>query len=434
MAAAQVVNGGTYDVEVDVGFVVDAFTLDDPLRGVLNDPNYVLDGTTQYASVTTGVVSVSINRGRKNSDDQFPSGTAAFVLNDTKAGGVFGPFDTAPTNPYYDSTGNVPGLAPGRAVRITRYNASNVPERLFTGYVVNYDYTFNLGGLDTVTVFCADAFYRLAQTFLTSHNPTKELTGARVNAILDRAEVAYPTGAARNIAAGTVELGGGGAYGIAEGTNVKAYFDAITATAERGRIYVDRSGVLVSEDRIGNTLSAPVIDLADDGTGVPYKEITITFEAQDIVNRVAVTPAGGSQQVANDAASQATYFVKSLYIDGSLLHDNSAALDLANYLLVPEPAPRFDTVGVWFGSLTTAQRDAAAIVDIGDTLNIRKSVLVDGAPVEREQESSVEGLEHRITPSNGHYVRYFTAPTDVVYALILDDAVYGILDADNAVT
>jgi hypothetical protein len=434
MPGLAVVNGGNYDVEIDCGFVVDGFTLDDSLRGVLDSTSYVLDGTTTFASVTDGVTSLSINRGRKNSDDQFPSGTAGFVLNDSKVDGVFGPFDTAPTNPYYDATGNVPGLAPGRAVRITRYDAANVAERLFTGYIVNYDYNFSLSGQDTVAVTCADAFYRLAQTFISAHNPTKELTGARINAILDRTEVAFPSGAARDIATGTVELGGSSSYAIAEGTNVKAYFDAITTTAERGRIFIDRSGVLVSENRIGATLSAPVLDLTDDGTGVPYKEISITFEAQDITNRVAVTPAGGSQQVANDAASQTKYFVKALYLNGSLLHDNSAALTLANYLLEPEPAPRFDSVGVWFGSLTNIQRDAATTVDIGQTVKITKSVLVGGVPTEREQESAVEGIEHRITPNGGHYVKYFTSPTDVVYAFTLDDATYGVLDADNALT
>lgn len=434
MPTGAVVNGGTYDVEVDVGFVTDGFTLDDPVRGVLDSPSYVLDGTTTYASVTTGVLSLTVNRGRKNQDDQFPTGTASFVLNDTKADGVFGPFDSSPENPYYDVTGNVPGLAPGRAVRITRYTAANVPERLFVGYIVNYDYTFSLGGINTVSVSCADAAYRLAQTYLTAHNPTKELTGARVNAILDRAEVNYPAGAARSIAAGTVELGGGGSYAIAEGTNVKAYFDAITYSAERGRIFIDRDGVLVSQDRIGATLSAPSLVLTDDGTGAGYKEITINFEADEIVNRVAVTPAAGTQQVAQDAASQATYFVKSLYIDGSLLHDNGAAATLASYLLEPDPAPRFDSVAVWFGSLTDSQRDSAAGIDVGDTIEITKSVLVNGVATPYVQELAVEGVEHRVTVNGGHTARYFTSPTTIVYAFTLDDAVYGVLDADNALT
>ena len=36
-----------------------------------------------------------------------------------------------------------------------------------------------------------------------------------------------------------------------------------------------------------------------------------------------------------------------------------------------------------------------------------------------------------ITVNNGHSVMYFTAPTTIVYELILDDAIYGIIDALN---
>ena len=428
MPTATVPNAGTFNLEVDVGFNVDGFTLDSATKGVLDNTTYVLDGTTSYASITDGVLNASISRGRRDPDDPFPSGTLTFTLDDTLADGVFGPFDTS--SPYFDDFADVPGLAPGRLVRFTRYDASNNPELLFVGFIVNYDYNFALGGIDTVTVFCVDNLYRLAQTFLTGHNPTKEFTGARVAAILDRAEVAYPTGSARSIATGTVELGGGGSYAISEGTNVKAYFDDITYTAERGRIYVDREGTLVSEDRIGTTLSAPVVTFSDLGTDTPYRQLGITFAAEDIVNRVAVTPLGGTQQVANDTASQSEYFIKSLYIDNSLLHDNTAAATLASYLLFPEPDYRFDTVETFYGRLTAAQRDGVAIVDIGDTVLISKKVTINGTPTTRTQELAVEGLEHRITFAGGMTSRFYTSPTNIVYALILNDPVYGILDAN----
>jgi hypothetical protein len=263
------------------------------------------------------------------------------------------------------------------------------------------------------------------------------VTGASHWDLLDRPEVNYPTGAARNISTGTVELGGSSQYRIAEGTNVKTYFDQITYTAERGRIFIDREGVLVSQDRIGNTLSAPVVTFCDDvshTTHARYNRLGITFKAEDILNRVAITPANGSQQVAEDLASQAEFLVKALYIDGSLLHDNSAALDLANYLLYPEAEPRFNSLETWFGSLSAALRDDCAILDVGDTVIITKQILVDGSPTNRTQELAVEGVEHRIAFDRGHTVRIFTSPATIVYGLILDDATFGILDADNAVT
>jgi len=433
MPTATVPNAGTFDLEVDTGYVVDGFTLDSTIRGVLDDPNYVLDGTTNFASITNGVLSVNINRGRRDPDDQFSTGTMTFVLNDTLADGVFNPFDDQ--SPYFDDITGYPGLAPGRDVRLTRYDSSNNPERLFVGQIVNYQYDYQLSGNDTVTVFCADGLYRLASTALTEHNPTKELTGDRINAILDRAEVGYPTGVARNIATGTVELGGSSQYQIAEGTTVKQYFDQITYTAERGRIFVDRQGVLVSQDRIGNTLSGSVVTFCDipaHTTHASYNQLGITFKAEDLINRVAITPLGGSQQVAQDTNSQSTYLVKSLYISDSLLHDNTDALTLANYLLFPEAEPRFNQVQTQYARLSATLKDTCAIVDIGDSVTITKQVIVGGTPTQRTEELSVEGLEHRISFDSGMFSRYYTSPTAIVVALILDDVAQGILDT-NAV-
>lgn len=431
MPATAVPNAGSYDILVDCGFLVDAFTLDDPVRGVLNNTTYVLDGTTAFASVASGTLEVSIKRGRQDENDAFNNGTAVFTLNDTLADGVFNPFDDSTSNPYYDQAQGVPGLAPGRAVKIIRYNSSNVAVNLFTGFVVNYDYQFELGGLDTVTVFCVDNMYRLAQTFITGHNPTKEFTGARINAILDRTGVNYPTGAARNISTGTVELGGGSQYAIAEGTNVKAYFDEITRTAERGRIFVDKDGVLVSQDRVEFVTGSPAISFKDDGTGAKYRNLEISFQAEDIINRVAITPKGGTQQLVNDTASQTEFFIKSIYIDGSLLHDNNAALNLANYLLSPTTEPRFTAVETFFGQLTTAQRDTTADLEIGDYFSIQKSILVGGSPQNLTQDVVVEGIEHRISFAGGHVTQIYTASITVTYQLILDDPTYGTLNGVN---
>jgi hypothetical protein len=431
MAAVTIPNAGKYDLLVDVGFLIDGFTLDDPVKGVLNSSSYVLDGSTSFASVAEGTLNVSVKRGRQDEDDSFNNGTMIFTLNDTLADGVFNPFDDDPNNPYYDQALGVPGLAPGRAVKLIRYDNTDTPELLFSGFIVNYDYQFLLGGLDTVTVFCVDNMYRLAQTFITQHNPSKEFTGARINAILDRTGVNYPSGAARNIDAGTVELGGGSQYQIAEGTNVKAYFDNITYSAERGRIFVDREGVLVSQDRIGLVFGPPAADFRDDGTGIKYRDLDISFQAEDIVNRVAITPLGGTQQLVNDTASQTEFFIKSLYIAESLLHDNTAALDLANYLLQGEAAPKFQSIGTWFGSLTTSQRDTVAILDIGSYISVEKDILIGGIPTPLNQDLTIEGIEHRIDFAAGHSVRAYTANATVVYDLLLDDPIYGTLDSTN---
>ena len=425
MAGTAIVGAGNYSLEIDTGFVQDAFTLDDAVQGVLDNTTYVLDGTTNFADVTTGINSISVKRGRRDQGDQFSAGT--MVLNMLDTTGIFNPFDSL--SPYFDPSTAQPGLAPMRKVRLARYSATNVKEYLFKGYIVNYDYNFALGGLDTVTVYCADDFYLLAQTYMDEFNVSEELSNVRLSAVLDLPEVDFPI-AQRDIDTGTQTLGGASAFTVPAGTNVLEYCTRIN-TAEQGRLFMSRDGDLTFQPRIGNTLSASVADFHDDGTNIPFDSLGVSFEADQVINRAAVAIVGGNQQIADDAASQAKYFIQTTSITDSLLHNDTAALALANYLLSPEPEARYTAVGTNLNKLTTAQRDTIAIVDIGDTITIQKTFASGAGTTELAQELSVEGIEHTITVNNGHSVMYFTAPTTIVYELILDDLTYGIIDSTN---
>jgi len=238
MAGVAVVASGNYDLEIDTGFVQDAFLLDDATAGVLDNTTYVLDGTTQFASVLDGINQVNVRRGRRDQGDQFSAGTMTFTMLDTD--GIFMPFDE--DSPYYDTAEAKPGLAPMRRVRLSRYSATNVKEYLFVGVIVNFDYNFALGGLDTVTVYCADDFYLLAQTYLDEFNVSEELSSARLTAVLDRPEVDFPL-ATRDISTGTQTLGGASAFTIPQGTNVLGYCSQINE-AEQGRLFMSRDGDL----------------------------------------------------------------------------------------------------------------------------------------------------------------------------------------------
>jgi hypothetical protein len=426
MPGVAVVDSGNYDLQIATGFVQDAFILDDAVKGVLNNTEYVLDGTTEFANVMDSTVSVNVRRGRRDVGDQFSAGTMTFTIQDVD--GIFNPFDQ--NSPYYDTAESKPGLAPLREVRLIRYSSTDVPESLFSGYVVNYDYNFALGGLDTVTVYCADQFYLLAQTYLNELNVTAETSGERIETVLDLPEVDFPAGS-RSIATGSVNLGHASAYTVPAGTNVLQYLTQINETAEFGRLFMSRAGVLTFQNRIGNTLSAPVADFHDDGTEYKYNGVGISFEADAVVNRVVVTGLNGNTATATDAGSIATYFIQTDSITNSLLHEQISIDDAADYLLNPEPEPRYTSVATKYLMLTTAQKDTLATVDIGDTISVEKTFASGTGTTQLAQELSVEGIEHRLDFSTGHSVLYSTAPTTIVYELILDDALYGTLDADN---
>lgn len=438
MPGTAVVASGNYVLEVDTGYDWGSFTLDDTTKGVLDNTTYTLGVNTTYADITAGVLSVDIMRGRKDIGDQFTHGHMGFVLTDSKyTSMIFNPFDTS--SPYYDPTNNQPGLAPLRKVRFGRYDSTNTIQYLFCGFIVNYDYTFNLGGIDTVSVSCADDFYILAQTQLAAWNPSEELSGTRLTNMLDKTEVAYPA-TTRNIATGTVLCGGSAAYTVANGTSVAAYANKVNL-AEQGRIFISRGnssgkGVFTFQNRIGNTLGTSVIDFHDDGAAgtAPYNGVSISFQGDQVCNRASVTIAGSSSpQVADNVASQAKYLIQSQSITDSLLHADSAALTLAQYLVVGNPTARFNELDTTLPMMPTdTLKDSAVSVDIGQVITIQKNIKTGPSTnYQMSQSSAVEGIAHNINFSTGHAVTYYTSPTTIIYQLILDDPVYGTLDALN---
>ena len=426
MTAAAVVDSGSYDLEIETGFDYNSFTLDDPVRGVLDNTEYTLGPGTEWASVITGTTEIRVLRGRRNVGDQFVPGSLSAVLNDTAADGVFNPFDTS--SPYYDPDTAQPGLAPMRKIRLSRITGG-VPEYLFVGRIITYDYTFTLGGLDQVNVYATDNAYTLAQTQVAEWNVSQELASTRVANLLDLPEVNAFTGVGeRSIETSITTLGGSASYTVADGTNALQYLSEIQ-TAEQGRIFVSREGQFVFQKRVGTTLSGPVLILNDTGD-TPYDAVGISFEADQVVNRVSVATKDHPHIVAEDLASQAKYFIQSQTYE-TILSTEAQALTLAEYLLVGEPTAIFTNVSVSFPRLSEAERDVAAIVEIGDTIDVEKQIQTTAGPISFAQELSVEGIEHSLTLFGGHTVTYYTTPTVVVYELVLDSAEYGTLDGLN---
>lgn len=414
--AATVVQSGTYLLELDTGFDVNSFTLDDASKGVLNNTTYTLGPNTQYADITDYVTDIRYRRGRRKIDDQFSAGVMNFTMLDET--GILGPYDT--TSPYYDPLNDKPGLAPMRRIRLSRNG-----DYLFVGYVTSYTYNFELAGYNTVDVTCSDDFYLLAQTQMAAFNPSPELSGARVTTVLALPEVDY-TGTT-SIATGTVNMGHDNSYNVAAGTNTLNYLNQINE-AEQGRLFMSRTGTFKFQNRIGNTLSGSVITFTDNGSGAKFDEVSVEFDADGVINRSYVQALNNNTATAEDLTSQATYFIQSRSITNSLLHDATEITALAAYLLEGEPGPRFTAVSTRFALLSDAQRTNAATVDIGDTITVTKAITGLSTLT---SELSIEGIEGHINVNSGHRITYYTAPTTVVFQLILDDLVYGTLDGTN---
>jgi hypothetical protein len=308
-----------------------------------------------------------------------------------------------------------------RAVRLSRQG-----EYLFVGVVTSYYYEFQMAGPNIVNVVCADEFYKLAQTNMDAYNPTPETSGQRITSVLALPEVGYS--GSTSIATGTVNLGHSSAYDVPGGTNTLTYLQQINQ-AEQGRLFVSRDGTITFQERIGNTLSGPVISFTDDGTGAPYVDIQVEFDADNVVNRSYVEALNGSIGTDSDAGSIAEYFIQNVSITNSLLDSQPEIDALATYLLVPDPEPRYTSVTTYFANLTSGQRNTVATIDIGDTISIHKDIPGLGSAI--AEELSVEGIKGVINVQRGHTITYYTAPTTIVYELILNDVTYGVIDSTN---
>lgn len=420
---AAVIDSGTYKLEIDTGWDSSSFVLDSAIKGILDDPTYPLGPTTEYADVTNGVLNVHIFRGRKDIGDQFTAGTMSFTLNDQISYGAFNPFNT--DSPTYDPANNQPGIAPMRKVRFYRYDALNVAESLFQGYIVSYDYQFSLDNNDTVSVGCIDLQYTLSQTELDEWNVDEELSSVRVVNMLALPEVnAFQGVGQQSIETGVATLGGSAPFTVSQGTNVNGYLTNIL-DAEQGRAFVNRSGVFTFQKRISTTLAGAVVEFGDnDPSHTPYDSVSINFGADKVVNRASVTHLGStSTQTAEDTASQAEYLIQSVSYNDSLVHDNASALTLAEYLLQPQPSAVLTSVSTPFQTLSEAERDTVAIVEIGDTISIEKTIQTSETTTSViAQESFVEGVEHTITYASPHRVTFYTTPTTVYQLFILDSS------------
>jgi hypothetical protein len=421
--SASVIQSGEYLLEIDTGWDSSSFVLDSAIKGILDDPTYPLGPTTEFADVTDGVLDVSITRGRRDIGDQFVPGIMNFTLNDQLANGAFNPFNTdAPT---YDPANNEPGIAPMRRVRFYRYNSLNVAESLFQGFIVTYDYQFNLDGNDLVTVQAIDDQYLLSQAFLDEWNVTEQVASARVVELLALPEVdAFQGVGQQSIETSAVTLGGAAAYTVPSGSNAQGYLNDIMA-AEQGRAFVDRSGVFTFQKRIGTTLAGASVDFGDnDPSHYPYDSVSINFGADKVINRASVTHAGATgPETVDDLASQAKYFIQAVAYTESLVHNDTAALELAAYLIQGEPTATLTSVNTGFQMLSTGERDNVAILEIGDTISVEKTITTTSTTTSViAQESFIEGIEHRISFSQPHQVTIFTSPTTVYQLFVLDSS------------
>jgi hypothetical protein len=395
---------------VEIGFDLSAlggpfFILDDPVQGVLDNTEYTLGGTLFY-DVSEYVRSVSVARGKSRQLDRFTAGGATIELNNNSR--AFDPENTA--SPFFGQ------IIPKRTIKVETGGSA-----VFYGVVDDWNLNYDLSGLSLAGADCVDGFTLLAQRALSASTETSQKTGARINSILDRSEVNWPS-SLRDIDTGATTLQ---ADVIQDGTNALEYLQLVT-DSEPGSIFMGSDGFIVFKDRSVAPVSAGQVTFSDDGTGVEFSEVQVVYGSELLYNYVQIERNNGGTAIAFDSDSINSYGQQALIQSGLLMNTDSDALELANYLLsqYSEPEYRFETLTVQLESLTPSDQSDVLGLEIGDVARIKFTPNNVGSQIDKF--ASIIRIDHDIQPAS-HRITFGFQTLDYA-SLVLDDTEFGLLD------
>ncbi len=387
-----------------------AMILDSGILGT----NILADAASVIVDVSNQVDSIETKRGRNPQADQFQTGTLTMRIVDQN--GDFNPQN--PSSPYFNL------LTPMRKVQITAtYGATTYP--IFAGFITSYTTSTPKNATDVVytTITAVDAF-RLAQNAQISTvagTPAGQLSGARINALLDAID--WPA-TMRDVDAGltTMQADPGTAR-----TSLAAM--QTVETSEYGALYVDAAGSFVFQDRnvtAGSTGATPTV-FNDNGSDISYFNAVWRLDDTLVYNSASITRTGGTAQVATNQASIDKYFIHSYNQQNLLMETDAVALDYAQAYVASraETSIRCDAIQL---DLYTDNYNtgiiAALDLDYFDPVTITTNQ-PGGSTLTKTLQ--VFGVAQSITPNS--WKTTLTTLEPIIDGFILDSAIYGLLDS-----
>lgn len=401
------------DFDSDTAFETNPLILGSATKGILGTNR--LGAGTLPVEITDIVSKVSIRRGRNRITSKFEFGSANVTLYDQN--GDWNPMNTA--GAYY------PNLVPLRQI-IIYATYLGIDYYLFSGYITDYDTGFKQGNedLSTVTLRCIDAFKLLAGSAITTvaSAPAGQLSGARVNAILDAID--WPV-SLRNIDTGQSTL-------QADPGTTRNVLDAlqVVENSEFGGIFVDGESRINFVDR-NDLISRPatsVYSFNDNGTQISYTNAVVAYDDTTLINDVTVTRSGGTAQNVFDQTSIDTYFLHSGIRDGLLVQTDTEALNQAQGILATrkDPEIRIDSIELNLYDDTNLNKPKAGIdIDLLDGITVTKTMPGSSSVT---QPSLVNAIHHDITKSSWNTTLFTSEP--LLAGFVLDSAISGILGED----
>lgn len=356
--------------------------------------NIFADSAAVIVDVSDQINLIQTTRGRNAVADQFTVGTLSLRIVDQN--GDFNPQN--PSSPYAGL------LTPMKKVSITATYAG-VTYPIFAGFITGYQTVQPKEATDvaltTITAVDALRLAQNAQISTVTGASAGDLTGTRINQILD--EIEWPS-SMRDIDTGLTTVQND------PGTQRTALAACQTvSTTEYGAFYVDATGSFVFQDRtvtVASIAGTPTF-FSDDGTGIYYKDAAWVLNDVLVFNKATVVRSGGSPQVATNQDSIDKYFLHSYYVDNLLMETDAVALDYARAYVASrqETTVRCDALTL---DLYTPDYNAGIIaaleLDFFDPITV-KTTQPGGSYLEKTLQ--IFGVSNRITP-NSFIVNFVT--------------------------
>jgi hypothetical protein len=381
---------------------------------VLDNTEFTLGGD-RFFDITPRLVTTTVRRGKNNALDRIDAGITSIVVDNSDR-----EFD-----PLYENGPYFGQLVPRRSVRVS---ANDLP--VFVGFIDDFDIQYEPGKQSVVQIQVSDAFSVLANSGLEEFTPDSELSGARINTVLDRPEVAWPE-ELRDIDPGnSVMLDAD----VAEGTGTLEYLQLVS-NSEFGTLFLAKDGKIAYRERnaVPNIPDLVFSDEIESGeyTGIQFADVNIVYGSENLYNRITLENADlfPEQAFAEDANSQILYGPRTLTQSGLLIQDPEQLEFLAEFLLAryKEPQYRFETVTVVLDTITPENQDKVLDLEIGDIVLVRFEP--SDIPPAIEQYCRIIGINHDWNPGSKN-ISFSLERLDFAI-FILDDAVLGQLDNDR---
>ena len=389
------------DTVVELGRFT-GLTLDDPVLGQLDENP--LDGGINFTAVTSDVVTVSVSRGKNRDLDRAQAGIAQVQFrNEDRA------FD--PLN--FDSVLRE-FVVPRLPVRIT---TDGTP--VFRGLIDDWNLIYAPSGRAVASLDASDEFALFARQINAGASAVAERSDLRVERVLDQITVNWPADR-RDIQQGDSTLV---AQELAD--NVLNYLQQIDES-EQGLLFMTKDGDFAFRPRLVSIAGTAVV-LADDGSGVPYEEVLVTYGSETLTNSATVTSPVGTA-TAEKPSSKQVYGISHRDFD-TLLSSQPQLDSLAAYVVdrYGEPEYRFENVTVNLNALTQSQIDDVLGAEIGEQVEVVFTPPGGGTAI--QQRSLILGISHDVALSE-HLVSFSLEALPFQF-FILDDAVFGRLDGEG---